>query len=324
MRNLLRAFLLLLWVCILSPSEAKDVAPPGPRVLLGILPVLDISGEPYGEFFAQNLTYMIFDQLRGSDRVEPMLLNPGGMYSTFSDDWIQDYGEQAGVDAVLISVFPRSNRPKSGDWTLQLETQLMDLKSGQGSTTMTHNTSNKVTNYASISKYELEASIAGLSSTSSGGFFAAIFGVGSWTSAVKKFEKQPLGKAARRLAEGARNHALAEAPSLVPEGSALPHPVSKESCTIQFRVLYTHKKAASKAYDVAINDREESLGLQDGVATVLLPSGPVVTRVVVRDAPYKTPIQRSYYADSYLDCGRSERTLALEIGAAGEALLRWY
>jgi hypothetical protein len=324
LKNLLRAFLLLLWICALSPSGAAGGAPPGPKVLLGILPVLDISGEPYGEFFAQNLTYMIFDQLRGSDRVEPMLLNPGGMYSTFSDDWIQDYGQQAGVDAVLISVFPRSNRPKSDDRTLQLETQLMDLKSGQRSTKMTDNTSNKVINFASIKKYELEASIAALSLTSSGSLFATLFGVGSWTPAVKKFEKQPLGKAARRLAEGARDHALAQAPSLVPEGSALPHPLSRESCSIQFRVLYTHKKAASKAYDVAINDREESLGLQDGVATVLLPSGPVVARVVVRDAPYKTPIQRSYYADTYLDCSRPERTLALEIGAAGEALLRWH
>ena len=317
MRSALRAFFLLLVVCTLSPSGAAGGAPPGPRVLLGILPVLDISGEPYGELFAQNLTYMIFDELRNSDRVEPMLLNPGGMYSTFSDDWIQDYGQQAGVDAVLISVFPRSSRPKSDDWTLQLETQLLDLKSGQRST--------KVTSYASIKKYELEAGInaAALNSTSSGSMLSLLFGGGP-TTAVKKFQKQPLGKAARYLAEGARNHALTQAPSLVPEGSALPHPVNPESCAIQFRVLYTRKKAASKAYDVAINDREESLGLEDGVATVTLPTGPVVARVVVRDAPYKTPAQRVYYADSYLECSRPERTLALEIGAAGEALLRWH
>jgi len=326
LRKLARALLLLLLICSLSPSNAAQGAPgvpSGPKVLLGILPVLDISGEPYGEFFAQNLTYMIFNQLRRSDRIEPRMLNPGGLYSTYSEDWIQDYGQQAGVDAVLISVFPRSKQPKGGDLTLQLETQLMELKGDQRSPTMTNNTSSKVTNYASITKSELEVSIGAMSSTSAGGFLATLLGVGSWVPAVKKFEKQPLGKAARRLAEGAGNHALAEAPSLVPEGSALPHPLSKESCSIQFRVLYTHKKAASKAYDLAINDREESLGLQDGMATVLLSTGPVVARVVVRDAPYKTPIQRSYYADTYLDCGRPERTLALEVGAAGEALLRW-
>jgi hypothetical protein len=323
LRRSLRAFLLLLLLCALSPSQAKDVVPTGPKVLLGILPVLDISGEPYGEFFAQNLTYMIFEQLRGSDRIEPRLLNPGGLYSTYSDDWIQDYGQQAGVDALLISVFPRSSRPKSSDATLQLETQVMELKSGRGSEGMTNNRSGKATYSTSIEKRELEASIAGLSSTSSGGYLAAIFGVGSWVPAVKKFEKTPLGKAARHLAEGASSQAVAEAPSLVPEGSALPHPVSKETCTIQFKVLYTHKKAASKAYDLAINDREESSGLQDGVASVQLTTGPVVARVVVRDAPYKTPIQRSYYTNTHLDCARPERVLALEIGAAGEALLHW-
>jgi hypothetical protein len=43
----------------------------------------------------------------------------------------------------------------------------------------------------------------------------------------------------------------------------------------------------------------------------------------VKDAPYKLVVQRSYAANTYLDCGRPERTLVLEIGPVGEAFLRW-
>ncbi|MGH9601716.1 MAG: hypothetical protein ACRD24_04935, partial [Terriglobales bacterium] len=99
--------------------------------------------------------------------------------------------------------------------------------------------------------------------------------------------------------------------------------LAKGSCSIQFRVLYVHKKAASKAYQVTLNEREESLGIQDGVAQTSLPNGPVLVQVTVADAPYRLPVQRVYQANTFLDCSRPERTLALEIGGGGEAFLRW-
>jgi hypothetical protein len=77
----------------------------------------------------------------------------------------------------------------------------------------------------------------------------------------------------------------------------------------------------SKVVTILLNDREESQGA--GVVSLNPPAGLLLLVVEVKDSPFKLPVQKTYQANTYHNCGQPERTLALEIGVAGEALLHW-
>ena len=77
-------------------------------------------------------------------------------------------------------------------------------------------------------------------------------------------------------------------------------------------------------YLIAVNAKEESLGVSDGKVRVEEPSGPILLHVTVQDPPYRQPVQDTYYANSMLDCSRDASTLLFEIGSAGEAVIRWH
>jgi hypothetical protein len=137
----------------------------------------------------------------------------------------------------------------------------------------------------------------------------------------RPFEKQPLGKAAKSIAESIRTQTISIAPSVSSSKSA-PQPVAKGGpCEETFGVSYGKK--ISTAYDFVVNNRDESLGMVDGLAKFSASSGSVVVRVVVHDPPYRLPVQRLYQASVYLDCGLPNRNLTLEIGPTGEAVLQW-
>lgn len=283
----------------LLESGAAPSQPAGPRILIGILPVYDLSGEAHGEVFARHLTFMIFEEIRGTE-VEPLLLNPGGAYSPLAEELIPEFARAAGVDIVLVSALPRSQRPRSGDWTLEVQSYLVEPRSGLHS--------EMATNRMPVKKRDLQAGVE----------------VGDFYGRTKPFAKQPLGKVARKLARAIRDKVLVVAPSLVRQGTA-PNPGGASgSCSVSFQILYPDKRAASKAYDLVVNGREESLEIRDGKVALMLPSGPVVIQAAVRDVPFKLSVQRWYQANTYLDCGRPERTLVLEIGGGGEAFLRWH
>lgn len=271
------------------------------KISLGIMPVYDISGESYGARFCQNLTYMVFQEFKGTT-VEPVLLNPGGAYSPDGVEWIADYAQRFGVDGVLISSFPPSERPKNGDWSLGVQTQLYLMNSGQRTPVAVQRT-HVDKEYLRKGLYEYAGPL--------------LYGPS------RPFAKQPLGKAARRLARAIRDQVMAEAPQVIKEASAAERTYGKGSCSIEFRVSYGYRNAASKSYDVVVNDREESLTAKDGITNLDLSSGAVTLQVVLRDAPYKLPVQHVYLANTYLDCSLPQRTLILDIGAAGEAFVRW-
>jgi len=71
------AGLLLVVCCVAVQAQDKKV--------LGIMPVFDTSGDPFGQQFAQNLTAMIYDKLEGAP-FEVVLLNPGGLYNPLLPD----------------------------------------------------------------------------------------------------------------------------------------------------------------------------------------------------------------------------------------------
>ena len=344
--------LLLLILLACTALLAQQKAPPPaaaapPRLLVGVMPTYDSSGESFGEDFSRYLTLMIFQELYPSDKIEPVMLNPGGIYSPLEQEWIVDFGRKANVDAVLVTNVLESDKPKnSNNWALKMEAFVVDLKTGnKGNTTLLT---------VPISKKDLEAGLdqgrrsyaSSVSKVDKGmeyggyapfGYSAAGLGAAvvyntagrrvlmMYSSGPSRvFESQPIGKGARRLAVAAKTQALADAASLTPGGPSTPPPSGPASCgAIQFRVRYLKKNAASKVFTILLNDREESQGVHDGVVSLNPPAGPLVLQVEVKDAPFKLPVQKVYQANTYLDCGQPERTLMMEIGGAGEALLRW-
>ncbi len=267
------------------------------RVALGILPTHDASGESQGGTLTRALPEMIFSKLTGT-RVEPVFLNPGGTYSPLDEEWYSEYSRLMKVDAVLVtSLVGRARRTGN----LEVESFLLNLRTGQKSP--------KLTATGSINKKDLQRARA----FEGAGFFGP----------NRSFEKLGLGKATRRLAAALATIALDQIGSLVESGTAPVTGSGSGSCDVKMRVRYTEKGSASKSYILILNGREESLGIIDGVVSTRLASGPVVAHVSVKDPPYKVPVQDSYSANTFLDCGRPERTLVLEIGPIGQAFLKW-
>lgn len=297
---------LLMLVAAVMFAQAPPPAPAPTRAYIGVLPVFDASGEMHGELFCRHLTWMIYDELRKSSlNVEPMLLNPGGVYNPISPDWYLDYSKTAGVDGVIVATLQTADKPKKGTYgTLKVDMQLVRVSDGHASSTYTSS--------AQIEKRYLDD----VEMEHQGLFFS--------TGSSRPYEKQPIGKVARSMAQDIVRQALAAANILIDRRSA-PAVVSHTgTCPVDFRFNYTSKKAISKVFTLIINDRELSLTAKDGIVNTDLPAGPVIVQGAVNDAPYKLPVQHWYQANTYLDCDQAKKDLALDIGPAGEAYLDWH
>lgn len=291
------AFLFLFLIAsFCAPTQAQK------KISIGIMPVFDASGENYGELFTQHMTQILFEEMKGTN-FQPVLLNPGGGYTPLDPDLIKEFAQMSGVDSVLITILQMPVKPRNGDYTLKVDAQLMDPKTGKTSS---------MQNYAeNINRRE-----AIVEGGYSGFFFS--------TGASRRFDKQPLGKRSIAFSREIKQFAINTIPSMVVEGTAAEPPTTRNSCEINFRVAYVDKKAISKSYGLIINGKEESLWIKEGVSTETVPSGPVMIVVTVADAPYRLPVQHIYAGNTFADCSRPERSLALEIGPAGEAFLRWH
>jgi hypothetical protein len=304
----MRKAIFITLVSVLLGATAFAQAAPARKMLLGILPTFDAGGEAHGEIYTQNLTSMLFEEFR-TDTIEPVLLNPGGMYNPLSTELILEYGRDAGVDGVLITSLQRTEKPKHGDWVLKVTAQLMEMKDGKTSEEFLS------TQYLKSKDVVVEHGHVGWMT------------MAGWaTAGSRPFEKQPLGKSARRVAQDFKTQAAPRSLSLISGRSAPPvgaRPAAATApCNVNFHVAYIKQKAVSKAYDVAINGREESLNIKEGYVAVSLPTGPVFVHTSVKDAPYKMPVQHLYQMNTYLDCGAPQHDLVLEIGPAGDAVLR--
>lgn len=297
MYRLLTYLMAVMVVAVLGVTPYAT-AQPETKVSVGILPTYDSSGERGIGTLVKALPPILFDKL-GRTTVQPVMLNPGGLYSPLEEEWFLEYGRTAGVDALLITSVTEQVK-KTG--RLLVESELVEVASGKRSSKFVASTRFKRDDLDKSWRFD----------------GVAFFG------RSKEFERERLGKAARKLADSLSESAALQALSLVREGTFRPRSfASSDRCPIQVRVRYTQKNAASKNYGLILNGREESLGLVDGVATTMVSAGPIVMHVVLPDAPYKLPIQDSYSANTHLDCTQSEKTLVLDVGAAGEAHLRW-
>jgi hypothetical protein len=298
---------LLLVVCCVG-VQAQD------KKVLGIMPVFDTSGDPFGQQFAQNLTAMIYDKLEGAP-FEVVLLNPGGLYNPLLPD-TQEYVQGAGVSTVLVAMLKPTDKPQKGDYILHLEAKMQDLN---GKDVNTANYSGKISHNDAL----LDAAKIGVEYGSNSSYTARrshdLISAMMMTNGSRPFAKQPLGKVALAMASSIQAQALAQMGS----GGAAPSG-SGGACTITVQVRYVAKKATSRAYDIIINGQNNSLWTKDGVTTLEnFKAGPMFLQISVADAPYRMTVQDLYQANTVLDCGKPERQLNLDLGPVGDGLLHW-
>ena len=241
---------------------------------------------------------MIYDESRESVD-HPLLLNPGGMYTPLDEDWIRDYSSKAGADVALSSTLLQVTIPAKGEVALQVRSRVLDLKTG--------------------------TEIASWSSTTSINRHDAFLEFGSlgYLPASRPFEKQPLGKAARRFAREIREHLVQLAGNTTAQDREPALSSDGGPCEIQFKVEYAPKHSVSKAYEVFVNRRDETLNVVDGVLLLHKVSEPLLIQLAIHDAIYKLPKQGLYQMNSPLRCVERPTALVFEIGTAGEGLLHW-
>ena len=317
-RHLFRSiyFCLVMLLAVAVCASAASAQDKSGRRVLGIMPVFDSSGEEYGQQFAHNLTAMEFHKLEGSP-FDVVLLNPGGLYNPLIPESIVDYAQAANVDTVLIMSFLQTTKPQKGDYTLNVETKMMDVASGKvGDPSAFSYIVNRHELSLEIANSGLDIVGAASSRVAAGRNLYNSMGSG----ANKAFEKQPLGKGALVIADQIRTMVQSQ----VPPSSVKAQPVKLGTCTYTVQAKYISKKAVSKANDIILNGEEESLWTKEGVTTLEnKPSGPIFVQMSVADAPYRLPVQDLYQANTVLDCSKPERELTLEISAGGDALLVW-
>lgn len=283
---------------------------------LGIMPVFDSSGDPFGQQFAQNLTAMVYDKLEGAP-FQVVVLNPGGLYNPLLPD-TQEYVQSAGVTTVLVALLKPTDKPQKGDYILHLEAKLEDAQSGKELNTT--NYSGKISHNDAL----LDAAKVGIDVGSDASYTARrghnLLSAMTMSNGSRPFAKQPLGKVALNMASSIQAQVMAQMGSS--SGGAAT--AGGGACTITIHVGYVAKKATSRAYDIIVNGQNNSLWTKDGVTTLEnFKSGPMFLQVSVADPPYRMPVQDLYQANTVLDCGKPERRLSLDLGPVGDALLHW-
>jgi hypothetical protein len=270
------------------------------RVVLGIVPVYDSTAEKYAQHLAPNITYMLYQELQKLPDIQPVLLSPGGLYDPTADDWITEYGQKSHVDAVLIATLLPSVKDGNRHRFLRFDVQLLGISDGKRSDKALNDTT-KVNVMDLVFADNTHRNVWGLG---------------------KQFADQPLGKAAAKLIDWTEEYLrkTISPMNLAHSGTSV---ARSGQCEMTFQVRYKQKNTSSKAFSVTANDKEQSSTIKEGVARFSASSGPLALRVQVEDAPLRMPTQELYQSSTMLDCASSQHALTLELGSAGEGLLRW-
>jgi len=288
---------------------------PGPKVV-GIMPVFDTSGEPYGQLFSHNMTAMVYEKLLGAP-FQVLLLNPGGLYNPLIPESIIDYAQSAGVSTVVVLTLQPTDKPQKGDFVLHVEAKLVDVSTSKELAPSVYS--------IAMSRHDALMEATGLAMNADNAVSNRVRQGAGFLKAMsdpnKPFAKQPLGKVANNFAESVRAQIVAQVPVTKADAPVPPKP---DTCTFTIGVNYVSKKSVSKAYDIIVNGKDESLWTKEGGTTIEnAKTGPIFVQLSVADAPYRLTVQDLYQANEVLDCAQPERTLTLDIGPVGDALLHW-
>ncbi len=309
--GLFRGFTFTIIILLLSTSVLA--ASPG-KVVVGVLPTYDQGGSNYGPEFCQHLTTMIFEELQSSS-VQPLLLNPGGLYTATADEYTLDYARKSDVDVALITVLLTTEMPAKGDFTIKVRSDLVDLKTGASMASWQSTTP--------ISRHEVAHEAFTTLGDSNSRVGQVRDSMSYFRSSSKPFEKQAIGAAARKIAQDVNAQAVRGAASVTPTKEAQTVAPGGPPCSINFKVGYVTKHASSKSYDLIVNGKDETLDVKDGEVPISVPSGPLLIQLAVHDAPYKVPKQDLYQLNAQLDCSQNHHDLRYEIGQVGEGFVKW-
>jgi hypothetical protein len=284
----------------------------GKQYVIGILPVDDESTESLTEFLPTGLSMLLYNHMLDLPNIQPVLLGPGGLYDPGSKDWIQEYGKKSHVDVLLISRLLPTIKVNDRHRRLSFAIEMMDVSTGTVSPKM-------VNDSVEVQTADLLTTLGTsyISSNTTSGFFANLFRDPS------DFEKQHLGKAALKLVDWTNSSLQTSLPSLVVSPSGAPVNAKSQVCRMSFRIRFMTKHSIAKGYSLLAADKDQSSSVNDGIATFDTADGPLVIRVQIPDPPYGIPVQKLYQTSTIFSCSNPAHLLTMEIGAAGETLLRW-
>ena len=282
------------------------------RYVVGILPVDDESAETLTETLPTGLTMLLYNHIREMPNLEPILLAPGGLYDPGSKDWIQEYGRKSHVDAMLISRLLPTLKVNDRRRRLVFAIEIMDVKTGNVSARLVDDT--------------VEIQTSDLAMTVANGYISAderASLVASFFKNSADFEKMRIGTASLKLVDWTKSQLQSGLPALGASPSGTAADAKTPPCPMTFRIRFMTKHSIAKGYVLLANDTDQSTAINDGIASFAVPGGPLVIRAQIPDPPYGIPLSKLYQASTLHTCSSQPQSLTMEIGAAGEALLRW-
>jgi hypothetical protein len=290
-------------------------------VVVGVCPFFDDTGTDAGERSGILLPVMFLDKSKSAAFL-PVIVNPGPSLLPADTQWATEVGRMAGTDAVLVGQV-RALATKEGNKPTEEKLRGHILLASHAARLVMEATLVEVASGRELGTWQTEELVKGswLSEAAARftGVGAAFHGEAFW------FADTHFGKAIGRGADQLVADVGSALSQVKPSGAYNIPSVSGagQSCRVTVRVLYTQKERASKTYLIAVNGKEESMGIDDGILSLEVPSGPILLHITVKDPPYRQLVQTTYYANSMVDCASKQSTLAFEIGSSGEGLIRW-
>ncbi len=298
------------WLLLALTTAAAAQAP----LVVGVCPFEDETGTQMGEHIGRLLPVMFLNKVKaGSFAI--VIVNPGPTADPTDLEWPAEVARMMGADVVLLG-------------------RVRALAESAAKTPSAGKLTGRAVLGVGSARLALEATLVEAASARNIKTLATLESVrGAWFSDVAtlfsgisfdppKFAGTPMGRAVGRGVEKLLEEIDGAVRGIAPTGKRRVA-TGVEKCAVSIKVWYQDKNRASKTYSIAVNRKEESLGLRDGVLTLELPSGPALVHITVHDAPFKQLVQPTYYANPLVDCSQPARSLTLEIGRSGEGILRW-
>jgi hypothetical protein len=282
------------------------------KIVVGIAPTFDAGGEEFGEALVQHLTLFAYQDLLTSTQFQPVLLNPGGVYTPLDTNWLTEYvQDRPEIDLLLVPVLKPTVVDKNTA-TVVVELSLLDAKTGDTKSTWTVTETTKEKNAWLQKGQDMIMSAAGDRSQR--------YGV-SMPSPTSDFEKQPIGKTTEHLAQEAKDTLAAHLGGFTKAAGAKAEPQGSGACPVHVKITYNYKHSVSRSYALLANGRDETSGIADGVATFKADEGPMLLQFTVNDAPYRMSKEPLYQLSAMHSC--NYETLVVDLGQQGDAHQHW-
>jgi hypothetical protein len=288
------------------------------RVIVGICPFYDDTGTVAGERAGSMLPVLFLEKGQKAPFV-PVIVNPGPDVVPGDGRWPAEVARSMGLDAVVIGRVQALAMEKGGKPNENALRGHVLLSSHAARLILTASLL-EASNGHELATLSAEEMVKGPWLEEAAARFTvlgtAIHHEAFW------FSDSQFGKAITRSAERIMSDLSPPLSNLVSHGDHATAPTG-QTCHVTIRVIYKDKNRSSKMYLAAVNGKEESFGIDDGLLNLNLPSGPLLLHITVKDPPFRQPVQASYYANSDLDCSRPQQSLAFEIGDSGEGVIHW-